>query len=396
MQKISKTKEEFDQFFDERLSVKIEQLEENREAVKKNRNKQLLVIGLVMLPPIVLTQIIDQYALFFFIIAFAILIFGVFKLSKTYQAFTGVMKQEITQEIVTFINPDFRYEPKEYIPESKFIDSNIFVKKPDKYRGDDLIWGYVYDHDVSNTDKNPELVTHGAKKENESLEQVQKKFKQDNGNSPIDETPRTKISFSEVEAIDVQSRPGEGSNTHEEAIFKGLFFDVDFNKDFEGVTIILPRNNVLFDFKKIERTLEQPELDEIELDNIEFSERFTVMTSDEVKARYILTPAFMNKILSFVDITKERVTERPQNKPANTNSSRDKRRESRIAKRLIPYFSFKEGKMYFLLNTSQLHFEFNMDKKPDKESLYYDFQDINQSLELVEELDLNLKLWNKS
>ncbi|MFD1040670.1 DUF3137 domain-containing protein [Virgibacillus byunsanensis] len=385
MNKISKTKKEFDQFYEETLKGEVEELEGNRKILKKRRNKQAMITGIAALTPILIGIIFNEYFIVFFIITFIILIFGFSKLSKTYKSFEGIMKERIVRKIVTFINEDFHYAPEKHILESTFMDTKIFPKKPDKYLGDDLIWGNVYDEELSEIEKQPEIPAQSAIPNDisESLTQVHDVKGNEAKQNTLD-VPKTEIAFSEVTSIDVWTDADD--KAHENVIFQGLFFDVDFNKDFEGTTVIAPKKDVLIDFKKLD-IFHKQKLDMVELDNVAFNERFTVKTTDEVRARYILTPGFMEKLLALADGSKKRASERIPNQHLKIVQS--------VVEKIQPYFSFKDGRMYFLLNTFQDHFEFNIDKKPNKESIYSYFEDINQALEVVEELDLNLKLWNK-
>ena len=80
-------------------------------------------------------------------------------------------------------------------------------------------------------------------------------------------------------------------------MFNGLFFIADFNKDFQGWTLVLP--------DKAERKLGyigraiQPSKRGLEklsrFEDAEFEKFFTVYTDDPVVARYILSISLMNR-----------------------------------------------------------------------------------------------------
>ena len=62
---------------------------------------------------------------------------------------------------------------------------------------------------------------------------------------------------------------------------------------------------------------------------------------------------------------------------------------------VMPLFSFKNGKLFILLPTHREHFEFNVMTPLNKllfESYYYD---LTLALQIVEELNLNLRIWMK-
>ena len=60
-----------------------------------------------------------------------------------------------------------------------------------------------------------------------------------------------------------------------------------------------------------------------------------------------------------------------------------------------PHFSFRNGTMYFLLPTQRDHFDFNIMIPLNKRLIYSYFKDINIALEMVDELNLNLRIWTK-
>lgn len=397
MKKISKTREEFEQFFDEQLESKLERLNKVRKKAAKKRNKYMAITAVSVLPLFVLSLLFQSFSELFYIIGFVFVGIGFYKIWQVNKEFTGKMKQEIVKEVVTYINPEFQYSPDKFIQKKYFLDTHIFKTKPNKYRGDDFVSGYVYDEDVTtlknkqNQEKqlhqgNPELAATNEDKVEEALQQPDMDPEEER-KKMLEEIPRTKIAFSEVEASKVVRTRDKNGKTRstEYKVFKGLFFVVDFNKDFKGVTTIVPKQSILSKFKRNHVLTKSKHLEEVELDNLTFNEKFIVQSTDEGKARYILTPAFMERVIAFINKTK--------NPPESGKRGHSIFKGSE--KHYVPYFSFKNGRMYFLLNTDQDHFDFNMDRKIDKESIYYYFEDLNRALELVEDLDLNLRLWNK-
>ena len=68
-------------------------------------------------------------------------------------------------------------------------------------------------------------------------------------------------------------------------IFQGPIIRIKMNKNFEGVTIIR-HNDYITRFNKLE---------EIKLEDIVFSQKFKVFSTDQIEARYLLTTAFMDR-----------------------------------------------------------------------------------------------------
>lgn len=79
--------------------------------------------------------------------------------------------------------------------------------------------------------------------------------------------------------------PAYRSRKRTDIIFKGIFFKADFNKFIDSSTFIMsfgaPKGN----------------LKEIKVDNVLFNEKFKVFSDDIQNAFYILTPAFMERVL---------------------------------------------------------------------------------------------------
>ncbi|MRG87159.1 DUF3137 domain-containing protein [Salinibacillus xinjiangensis] len=345
MSKLSKTQKEFDQFFEENLKSEIDRLEDQRLQLKQRRNKQLIFFLIAAIPPIVIAQLVPKwYSVLCYVITVVIIGIGFSKIGKTYDKFGDMMKQKIVKEIVSFINPNFTYEPGQHIPESTFQDTGIFENQYNEYNGDDLIYGEVYKGHFH----------------------------------------RTQIAFSEVEALHVESDrsgPDHDTNTvHKSVVFQGLFFEVEFDKHFKGTTIIHPneKKSKQFQFKKFNIFRKHPELTEIDLGHEEFHESFTVKTNDEFQAKTLLTHDFIDELLTFIQSSQEKATNRIKHVPDS------------LIKKVVPYFSFKDGKMYFLHNTLQNHFEFDLNKKPDQKLIYSFFEDINQALKLIEDINIQL------
>ena len=87
----------------------------------------------------------------------------------------------------------------------------------------------------------------------------------------------------------------KGAYTH----FNGIAIRLSANKMFQGKTLILHqteiRNTLFSDFLTDHGT-------RVELEDPQFNKVFTVYSSDQVEARYLLTPSFMENLLSLVTL----------------------------------------------------------------------------------------------
>lgn len=96
-----------------------------------------------------------------------------------------------------------------------------------------------------------------------------------------------KFAFSEVKLI-------KGSGKNRTTIFKGVLIFVEMNKKFQGKTLVRAdkgsrvNNWMSYGWSKNER---------VELEDPKFEKLFEVYSTNQVEARYLLTPAFMERLL---------------------------------------------------------------------------------------------------
>lgn len=151
-------------------------------------------------------------------------------------------KQEVVAEVFTIVCPTARYSPAHGIPAAIFDEPHLFARRG-RFSSDDLVTGTI-------------------------------------GTTPF-------------EASDVYRHYSTGGkNSRTVVVFRGLFFHLDFNKRLTGRTLVEPSDaaaSVLGD---------RDGLRPVTLENANFAQAFRVHSSDEVEARYILTPAMMERILA--------------------------------------------------------------------------------------------------
>ncbi|KAB7531441.1 DUF3137 domain-containing protein [Flagellimonas olearia] len=149
--------------------------------------------------------------------------------------------------------------------------------------------------------------------------------------------------------------------------FLGMFAIMDFNKKFNGTTIVLPDR-----FEKkvgyFAKTIQQLNLNRdslVELEDPEFEKEFVVYSNDQVEARYILTPSLMQRI---------------------TNLKR------KVNKSIM--LSFKENKLYMGVQHPHGFFSLNESKNlTTSNAIELFYEDINAAMDIVEDLNLNTKIW---
>jgi len=219
-------------------------------------------------------------------------------------------KHEVAAEVFKIVCPTARYSPLEGIAETIFDEPGIF-RTTGGFKSDDRVRGRI-------------------------------------GQTPF-------------EAADVRrSYSTGGKNSRTVVVFSGLFFHLDFNKTLRGVTIVDPKHGAA------ESIGGRSELREIELESPTFAEAFAVYASDEVEARYILTPAMMERILSL-----QAQTERPI------------------------FLAFKNNRAYLGINYGRALFEPGIAESTSVGALHEMAAHFALAEGIVHELDLNTRIWTK-
>ncbi len=89
-----------------------------------------------------------------------------------------------------------------------------------------------------------------------------------------------------------QSRVVRGHGKHQEDIFNGIVFIAQSHKKFEKITVIKNDTGIL-------NSLNSGQLVQVKLEDVEFEKEFEVYGQDQVEARYLLTTAFMDRLLTY-------------------------------------------------------------------------------------------------
>lgn len=249
-----KTLEDLREFYNTTLLADLKTLEQERKKIVFKLTCIIVTI-LCILGVCFLFWRVNSNAILvaLFIPAVLCLIIGVVLCNFLTRGYVAKFKSLVIERIVHFIDENLNYDADECIDKSTFMLSKIFTTKPNRYKGDDLVWGKV-----------------GA----------------------------TKIKFSEIHA---EHESGSGKNRRRYTVFKGLFFIGDFNKDFTTQTVVLPDTaEKLFGYlgQKLQSlNIFRGQL--IKLDDPEFEKHFVVYGNDQIQARYILSTSLMERIVEF-------------------------------------------------------------------------------------------------
>jgi len=283
----------------------------------------LLIIAVVTLLAFQLMPLIAAFVL----LPVVVVVFAIAYRQLTKQYMTQ-FKQQVITAIVNFFDSTLQYDPRGRVSESQFLQSGLFNASPDRYRGEDRVFGVL---------------------------------------------DKTRIEFSEVHAeYQSQSIDSDGSTqTSWHTIFKGLFFVGDFNKQIKGTTVVLPDvaerllggvGKFLQNIQKIGRHAEL-----ITLEDPAFEKYFVVYGDDQNEARYILTPNLMERIVSFRQRTGQKLR-----------------------------LSFRGENVYVAIPSNHDMFEARVFRTLWSKTLIKSYvEDMAMAIGVVEELNLNRRVWTK-
>jgi hypothetical protein len=150
-------------------------------------------------------------------------------------------------------------------------------------------------------------------------------------------------------------------------IFEGLFLIADFNKDTKGQTYILPDNaeRLLGRAGQSIQSLFKSYGQLVKLEDTEFEKYFAVYSTDQIEARYILSPSLMQNLLEF----------------------RKKGGDDVFA-------SFIDGKMYLGLSNGALIRNINLFRVVTPDNMTGPFADLLALKKLIDQ-SLTTRIWTK-
>lgn len=323
-----KTRQELEQLYNTTLKNNLASLEGMR---KKLMGRYIIAIACIVVPFggfMLMPETLGTMHTILFAIGVALILFGVifiFLTKKHKRAYRNAYKQKVVAEIVKLVDDSWAYEPDNMISQNEYHRSELFRQHYDRYKGDDFISGKI---------------------------------------------DKTEFKCSELHTeYETTSTDSDGKSTTEwHTIFQGLFFHADFNKEFSGKTYIAP------DFaektfgkwgQKLQKGTGPAPL--VKLEDPEFEKQFVVHSTDQIEARYILTPTIMEAM------TKLR---KDFNVPLNF---------SFIGNRIYCAMSFSKELFEPKIMRSGVKFE-------DVENMFNLFS-VNETI--IKELNLNTRIWTK-
>lgn len=300
-------------------------LEVDRKKIAETYQTCYILFGLAIL--ILVVGLFIRFAALGIIGCLVPLIIGIvmyFRIDDDAKKYKSAYKMNIVGTALKDINETLTIAPQSGLPEYEFISSELFTTEPDRYKTQDLISGIA---------------------------------------------DKTSFWFAEVHAeYKTETRDKNGTKTTWHTIFKGIIFVADFNKNFEVSTVVRPKSfgdSIGAWFSKNVFSFGNTEV--VQLENIDFDNKFVTYSRNQIEARYILTPAMMERILDL------------NSKSDDTIS-----------------ISFIHSKMYIAFPLSHNYFEPPIHSSllvPDL--LTSDLSIVQFMQDIVQELDLNTRIWGK-
>jgi len=308
----------FKEFYDIKLVHDLKDLDQERKQV----DRKVLLIGVI---GVIIILVIGRFGgnstMYFQILTGIIAFIAVSIISKNYRQ---NFKNKIISKIAGSVDENLVYTPEGTVSREEFTNSGIFQKYCNNYHGEDHFKGKM---------------------------------------------GKTAFEFSEVVGKHVTST-GTGSNKkqHQHLIFRGIFFVADFNKNFNGYTVVLPdtAERMLGKFgQSLQSMSSRGQL--VKLEDHEFEKVFCVYSDDQVEARYILSTSLMKRIVEF-----------------------KRKWDTKI------YLSFRDSKVYIAISMNKNLFETRLFKTvQDYNLIEENIQFLILITNIVDDLNLNTRIWTK-
>lgn len=317
---------------DAALQIVLQELETDRKKALSKRLQACAIVasGIAVLIIGFLSNFILLPPWGYIVIALAgIILGGVFYSDshKKFQLYRDIFKKKVIRTALSAIDQSLVIEPEYGIGEKEFIDSQLFARDPHRYSTEDFVSGKAGKTDFYFAEVNAEYKT-----------------------------------------VTTDNKGRRTETWHE--IFKGIIFTADFNKNFQGLTVIRPKDlgSRLGSWiaKAVPVFSNHDQL--VELENMEFNDTFITHSTDQIEARYILTPAMMDKLCEL-------------NRKCNYTIS----------------LSFIGTRIYIAFPLREDYFEPPLFKSILRPSfLERDVNLVRFMYDIVRELNLNTRIWGKN
>ncbi|MEJ7557174.1 MAG: DUF3137 domain-containing protein [Pedobacter sp.] len=276
-----------------------------------------------------LGYLLEALLIYFGVAGGILFITGMYFLSKAtdiFDEYRHQFKHQVIAAALKSIDNSMELQYDTGLSESSFINSQLFTQEPDRYKSQDQVEG-----------------TAG----------------------------KTRFSFSEVHAeYKTVTQTKNGRQEHWHTILKGFVFRADFNKHFNGVTVVRPKDMgsaIGAWFSEKLPIFSNANSEVVKLEDPDFCEAFVTYSTDQIEARYILTPSMMERLCQLNNKTKDTIS-----------------------------VSFTNSYVNIAFPLSKDYFEPPVFKSLlDGKFLQEDLEVIRFMYGIIAELDLNTRIWTK-
>ncbi len=311
------------------LKTILQELESERKLISSAKVKSFIVLG-IGLAFLIAGTLLGPLPPLGYVIGGLIVVIGVILNGRTTPAvrsYRNSFKRKAVDAALKSIDSSLCIEPEAGMSEREFVNTQLFTESPDRFNSEDQVTG---------------------------------------------KAGKTSFAFSEVNAeyktVTTDNKGRRQEQWHE--ILKGIVFTADFNKNFQGITVVRPNDmgsKIGGWIKKAVPIFFSTQSALVELENASFSKTFITHSTDQVEARYILTPAMMDKICELDSKCRYTIS-----------------------------LSFINTRLYIAFPLTENYFEPPIYKSLLKPScMERDISVIRFMYGIVKELDLNTRIWGK-
>ncbi len=297
----------------QKLTPTLQVLEDKRkELLKKGRSQGLLWSAIFLVVGIIALLLLKAELLYAIVVVVISVVIFIGCISSKSEILSSFYKEKVVDEIIRSFCPGATFSPHSGDDESVFRNCGLFIS-PDRYHAEDLITGCL---------------------------------------------DKTSFVCSEVHAEERRTRSTKNGVQHYWVdIFKGFLFIADFHKEFRGKTTVV--RDSLFKFNMGGSR--------VKLENPEFEKVFDVFSTDQIEARYLITPAMMDRMLKLDNTFDKGIT-----------------------------LSFRNSTILVAIPDSKNRFEVSVwSPLNNLNTLKSDFAVLQSLLAIVDELNLNTRIWSK-
>ncbi|TDG37468.1 DUF3137 domain-containing protein [Pedobacter changchengzhani] len=312
---------------DATIQAVLAKLEIDRKKIAKRQTTGYILVGVGIVIGCIFSFIfgIPVFGVIAGIISASVGGYFLYNTGSDLSAYRNSFKIDVIGHCLKSLDQSLCITPDKGIYENEFTESQLFTTSPDRYSTEDLVIGKV---------------------------------------------DKTAFYFAEIHAeYKTETSTKNGTKTEWHDIFKGIIFTADFNKNFKSFTVVRPRDfGNAFGAWFSKNLFSITSKDIINLENVDFEKAFVTYGMDQVEARYILTPAMMERILTL-------------NKQSKLNIS----------------LSFINSKLYIAFPLDRNCFEapiFSTLLNPNL--INEDINTIKFMFDVIKELDLNTRIWGRN